>query len=232
MRLFALLSLLVSLLAPVAVSASEPVVVELFTSQGCSACPPADKLVHDLMDKDPSVIVLAWHIDYWDYLGWKDVFSSPENTARQDGYRQRWKLRSLYTPQIVVQGETQVVGSKGDEVAMYIESFQADAPMLEFEMKSENGVAGALITPLVGDLPASEVVIVRVTPEARTMIERGENAGNTFTYVNVVREMTWLADWDGKSPIVVEGVDLDDDRYVLIVQAKDFGPILGARYLN
>ncbi len=230
MRILALFSLILALAAPVA--AQEPVVVELFTSQGCSSCPPADAFAHDLVERDPSVIVLAWHVDYWDYLGWKDVFSSREATARQEGYRQRWKLRSLYTPQIVVHGEAQAVGSKRDEVSMYIESFRAEAPMLSFELKSENGVAGALITPLVPDLPAAEVVIVRVTPEAQTMIERGENAGNTFTYVNVVREMTWLADWDGKDPIVVEGVDLDDDRYVLLVQAKDFGPILGARYLN
>ena len=95
MRLIKPLSLIFALMLPIAAAAQGNVVVELFTSQGCSSCPPADEILQELAEDD-AVIVLGWHVDYWDYLGWKDEFSDPENTARQNGYRERWNLRTLW----------------------------------------------------------------------------------------------------------------------------------------
>ncbi len=232
MRLLSTLFLIMGLLLPLSAGAKQPVVVELFTSQGCSACPPADVFVHDLLKEDPSIIVLTWHIDYWNYLGWVDTFSRPENTARQAGYRDYMNFRSLYTPQIVVNGKSQMVGSRADEVKAYIDGVQAQTPVLSFVTKISSGVARTVITPEATGLPDTQIGIVQITPEVTTKVEAGENAGNTFTYVNVVRDLTWVSDWDGKSPIVIDGIDLSDGRYVLIVQARNFGAILGAVYLN
>ena len=110
MRFTKVLVIALSLFLPTVISAQN-VVVELFTSQGCSSCPPADALLQKLTGED-NVIVLGWHVDYWDYLGWKDVFSRHENTERQKGYRDRWNLRSLYTPQAVIHGEAHIVRSE------------------------------------------------------------------------------------------------------------------------
>ncbi len=213
------------------VVAAQNVVVELFTSQGCSSCPPADEIVRELMQEE-GVIVLGWHVDYWDYLGWKDEFSRPENTERQKGYRDRWNLRSLYTPQAVIHGEAQIVGSNEQEIRMYVGQFQAEEPMLDLILSTSGNTLNIQVSANVSGLPASEIFLVRVIPEATTSIKRGENAGKTISYVNVVEEMTWIADWNGRSNVDV-GASLDSkSQYVVLIQAKDFGPILGAGYLN
>lgn len=230
MRLPLILAVVLCFWMPAAVVAQN-VVVELFTSQGCSSCPPADKVLHDLALED-EVIVLGWHVDYWDYLGWNDEFASPENTKRQMGYRDRWNLRSLYTPQAVIHGEAQVVGSNEREVRMYVGQFQAEKPMLEIEATASAGSAQIRVSTKTSKLPAAEVFLVRIIPDASTDIRRGENAGRTINYVNVVQDITWIADLNGRSSVeILTAVD-SDSYYVVMVQAKNFGPILGAVYLN
>ena len=230
MRFNKILAVVLGLWLPTVVSAQN-VVVELFTSQGCSSCPPADKVIRELMQED-GVIVLGWHVDYWDYLGWKDEFSRPENTERQKGYRDRWNLRSLYTPQAVIHGEAQIVGSNEQEIRMYVGQFQAEEPMLDLTLSTSGNTLNIQVSANVSGLPAAEIFLVRVIPEATTSIRRGENAGKTISYVNVVEEMMWIADWNGRSNIDV-GASLDSDsQYVILIQAKDFGPILGAQNLN
>ncbi len=232
MRIFAILGLVITFLAPVPGWAKSPVVVELFTSQGCSSCPPADEFVRELALEDAAVIVLGWHVDYWDYMGWKDVFSLPEATARQEGYRRRWGLRALFTPQIVIQGETQTVGSNAPEVRMYVKDFEAETPVVSFQTTVAGGLASIRIAPLTENLPEADILIVRIIPEAETSIKAGENAGREHADVNIVRDSTRLTSWDAKTPMVVDGVKLGEGGFVLIVQAKNFGPILGAQYLE
>lgn len=230
MRFIKIFAVALSLWLPTVVSAQN-VVVELFTSQGCSSCPPADEVIRELMQED-GVIVLGWHVDYWDYLGWKDEFSRPENTERQMGYRDRWNLRSLYTPQAVIHGEAQIVGSNEREVRMYVDQFQAEEPMLDLTLSTSGDTLNIQVSANVSGLPGAEIFLVRVIPEATTSIKRGENAGKTISYVNVVEEMTWIADWNGRSNVEV-GASLDSDsQYVILIQAKDFGPVLGAQKLN
>src|SRR5215510_9766639 len=118
--LAAAVAMTVGLAAPPA--SADPVLVELFTSQGCSSCPPADKLLGELSQRS-GVVALAFHVDYWDYIGWKDKFAKPEYTDRQKGYRDALNLRTLYTPQMVIDGRLDVVGSERSEV----ESFISDA---------------------------------------------------------------------------------------------------------
>jgi len=229
MRLLSVLFLALNIAAPAV--AGGPVVVELFTSQGCSSCPPADDLLIDLAANE-DVIALGWHVDYWDYLGWKDAFSRPENTTRQMGYRDRWNLRSLYTPQMVIHGESQMVGSSRGKVKAAIANFQAEMPMLDFVISVNGATANARVSPLNDHLPAAQIFLVRVLPNTDTAIPRGENAGKTIAYANIVEEMVFIADWDGRSAIDVSGLDVGEGRNVLLIQAKDFGPILGAQYLR
>ncbi|MEE9453915.1 MAG: DUF1223 domain-containing protein [Paracoccaceae bacterium] len=228
MRLLQLFTLLVSLLSPITSHAGSTVVVELFTSQGCSSCPPADALLRDLSREDKNIIALGWHVDYWDYLGWKDQFSKPEHTSRQAGYRDRWNLRTLYTPQMVIHGETQIVGSHARKARAAIRGFQAESAMIDMRVQVQNGRAQVRISPLVNNLPTADILLVHVTPEAHSDIARGENAGKNIVYVNVVQDMSRLASWDGKTAIDVTGLDISTGAYILLVQAKNHGPILGA----
>lgn len=212
-------------------AAAQNVVVELFTSQGCSSCPPADEIISKLVDED-NVIVLGWHVDYWDYLGWKDEFSRPENTQRQMGYRDRWNLRSLYTPQAVIHGEAQIIGSDERKVRMYINQFQADGSPLELNLSQTGNTANIRVSAKGSGLPATDIYLVKIIPETSTEIARGENAGKTIKYVNVVEEMIWVADWNGRSTKSVNAPLDGGSDYIVLVQAKEFGPILGAEYLN
>ena len=230
MRLIKILVVAFGLWLPSAVFAQN-VVVELFTSQGCSSCPPADDVLRELASED-GVIVLGWHVDYWDYLGWKDKFSRPENTERQMGYRNRWNLRTLYTPQAVIHGETQIVSSNERKIRMYVDQFQAEQPMLEVGLNTSGDTANIKISALASRLPAADIFLVRVIPEATTNISRGENAGRSIIYVNVVEEMTWVGNWNGRSDVKVNASLKGGSRYVILVQAKDFGPVLGAEYVN
>ncbi len=230
MRFIKILAVALTLWLPSAVIAQN-VVVELFTSQGCSSCPPADDVLRELASED-GVIVLGWHVDYWDYLGWKDKFSRLENTERQMGYRDRWNLRTLYTPQAVIHGEAQIVGSNERKIRMYVDQFQAEESMLEITLNTSGDTADIKVSALASRLPAADIFLVRIIPEATTNIRRGENAGRTISYVNVVEEMTWIANWNGRSTVNVRASLKGDSKYVVLVQAKDFGPVLGAEYLN
>lgn len=230
MRLTTILAVVFSFWLPT-IAPGQNVVVELFTSQGCSSCPPADRVLQKLARED-DVIVLGWHVDYWDYLGWKDEFSRPENTARQMGYRHRWDLRSLYTPQAVIHGEAQIVGSNERKVRMYVTQFQSEKPMLDLKTRMSGDRAHVTISAIASGLPASDIFLVQIVPEVTTDILRGENGGKSVNYVNIVEDMTLLGNWDGRRPAELSASIDSSKTYVILVQAKDFGPILGAEWVN
>ena len=174
-------------------------VVELFTSQGCSSCPPADRLASELA-RDGRTLVLTLPVDYWDYLGWKDTLASPSNTARQRAYALARGDRKVYTPQIVVNGREAAVGGDGAAVMGAITRAEADGGLaLPVNLKIRDGRIEVAVAeprrPLAA--PHAEVWAFSFERAHEVQIGRGENAGRTATYANVVRHMTRLGAWDG-----------------------------------
>ena len=203
-----------------------PVVVELFTSQGCSSCPPADELLHKLSRRD-DVIALALHVDYWDYIGWKDQFALPGHTERQKGYARVAGRRTIYTPQMIINGSDHVVGTHPMDVSELI-ALHEDRD-LAVDLRVERSGQGVSITarPVRGISATLDVTLVQYEPEARVDITRGENAGRVLSYSNIVREWHDLGEWDGTGEWETE-VDLSPPAVVLIQEAG-FGAILAAQ---
>jgi hypothetical protein len=218
--------LALGLLVSASVRAEPPAVVELFTSQGCSSCPPADKLLGELSQRS-DVIALAYHVDYWDNLGWKDLFSTREATARQHVYGRSLSLSSVYTPQMVIDGHFDVVGSDRSEVfraltkprnAITLTASAKDGK-LQFELPK---------TALHGN---AEITLVCYSSAAETKIARGENAGKTLREFSIVRSIQSLGRWDGtlkQITVDLSSLPSDTDRAALLVQAEGQGAMLGA----
>jgi hypothetical protein len=215
-------------------------VVELFTSQGCSSCPPADKLLGELA-KDPSIIALSMPIDYWDYLGWKDTLANARFSARQKAYSHMRGDRDVYTPQVVINGSAHVVGSDRAGIEEAIgETRKADGVM---SVPVSMTVTGKQINVSVAasrNGPAAmhgEVWICSISKAVPIDIGRGENRGREITYHNVVRNLLKVGDWNG-SPgswsVPLENISSDGvDAAAVYVQdgSRDKpGPMLGAAY--
>ncbi|MEE8505172.1 MAG: DUF1223 domain-containing protein, partial [Kiloniellales bacterium] len=160
------------------------VVVELFTSQGCSSCPPADALLGELAGR-PDVIALSLHVDYWDYIGWKDPFGSPMNTARQRRYVEELGLRYVYTPQMIIDGRINAVGSRRDEVLDAIE--RAGRERAGFDIRFVESGGGKVVIP-AGHAPENGATVWLAVYDRshETEIKRGENAGRKLRNTNVV----------------------------------------------
>lgn len=207
--------------------AEEPVVVELFTSQGCSSCPPADALLARLTERD-DIIPLALHVDYWDYIGWKDKFADPAFTKRQKGYARAQGARTIYTPQMVVAGHSAVVGHKPMELAEQIMEAM-DAPRRVVLDVSRQGdeieVRVTALRPIEGEV---FLHLVRYEPSETVSIRRGENAGHTFTYHNIVTEWETMATWNGRDSLAIRHEAPGDKPGVVLVQEAGYGPILAA----
>jgi hypothetical protein len=208
---------------------SGPVVIELFTSQGCSACPPADRYLTKLAKKD-NIIALALHVDYWDYLGWKDIFGQKKFAVRQEKLNTRLKSRyRLVTPQMIVGGAGQFAGGKFADMGKFITEQQNLAPKAELVISRAGGKLHVSISPTRTAAPRSVVQVIRYTPSQSVRIKAGENAGNTFEYTNIVTSWETVAKWDGRKPLVLTRNISGDDPVVVIVQAAKNGPILAAR---
>ncbi|WP_343079379.1 DUF1223 domain-containing protein [Ostreiculturibacter nitratireducens] len=211
---------------------TNPVVVELYTSQGCSSCPPADALLAELAPRE-DVIALALHVDYWDYIGWKDSFAAPEYTMRQKAYARAVGARSVYTPQIVVQGQEHLVGLRPMELADLIRAHGAKPSPVRLTLERAGGAvrirAEALGNPLRRELI---VQLVRYTPEEVVEIMHGENAGRRITYANIVTSWQPLGEWDGAAPLAMEAPAEGDGPTVVILQEEGPGPILAAARLR
>jgi hypothetical protein len=203
-------------------------VVELFTSQGCSSCPPADAFLGELA-KRPDVLALSEHVDYWDYLGWKDPFASSENTQRQRAYARRLGLSYVYTPQMVVQGMGQIAGADREGVLALVARAK-DLPLVPVDVNRTG--EGAMVARLGSTtLPAAvHVLLVRFDPKHSTTVARGENGGRQVQNYNVVRGFTHLAMWNGEptSLPVLAATQGVGETWAILLQQTDGGRILGA----
>jgi len=183
---------------PLSVSAQTRAVLELFTSQGCSSCPPADKLFGELA-ADPTLIVLSLPIDYWDYLGWKDTLADPRHTARQRAYSKVRGDHEVYTPQVGVNGSLHALGSDKGAIEASIAKSHENPATLALPVKLSTA-AGHLAVSVAerNDLhiPA-EIWVAGLARSITVMIKRGENKGKTITYHNVARRWVKLDDWKG-----------------------------------
>jgi len=218
-------------LAPHARADAGPVVVELFTSQGCSSCPPADKLIAELAKRD-DVIPLALHVDYWDYIGWKDIFGDPVYTRRQKAYAREAGKRTVYTPQMVVGGEDHVVGYRPMDLAQLIEAHHAMASPVTLTLERDGGQVTVRASSTEAFDDEAVLQIVRYTPSEEVEIKRGENAGRTLLYTNIVDAWDAVAKWDGAKPLVVTLQIEGADPIVAIIQKAGPGRILAAAQLR
>ncbi|THD57921.1 DUF1223 domain-containing protein [Phenylobacterium sp.] len=230
MRKAALFSLVV-LALPIPVfagsaAAKTPVVVELYTAQGCASCGEANAHVAKLADKE-GVLALTFSVDYWDYLGWPDTFAKPEFADRQKAYVAKFALREPYTPQVVVDGAVQTAGSKAQKVDALVagaEKAPRDPPDVHFA--GGRVYVGSARAPKGG----GEVWLVRYDPrEQEVAVKSGDNKGQTIAARNVVRELTRLGGWKGKPTAFRLPAAQDEGlKTVVLVQAGHGGRILGA----
>ncbi|SDG24065.1 DUF1223 domain-containing protein [Alloyangia pacifica] len=204
-----------------------PILVELFTSQGCAACPPADAVLSELSARD-DVIPLALHVDYWDYIGWKDEFADPAFTKRQKGYARAAGRRSLYTPQMIVAGRYDVVGSRPMKVVDAIRAAAEHASPVKLLLARDGGDLVIRAEPLSKMPPETVVHLVRYAPEKIVDIEDGENAGLEMTYTNIAHGWQVIGSWDGQGAFETSVPLEGDDPAVVLLQEPPFGPVLAA----
>jgi hypothetical protein len=218
---------------PVPANTRVPVLLELFTSEGCSSCPPADRLLESLdrqtlANADP--IVLSEHVDYWNYLGWKDPYSSPLFSQRQHDYSTRLGAE-VYTPQMVIDGQFQALGSDQREVTQVI-ARAAQKTKLPVSIRATSGVAH--VEANSGGVNADLYLIV-ASDRAVSKVLRGENGGHMLTHVAVARSITRIGKWEGAArdlPLPAESkkeaLQPGETRVIAILQDPQTGRILGA----
>lgn len=227
--ILAVLSCIAMLQTTSAIAQDGPVVIELYTSQGCSSCPPADAMLHDLAKRD-DVIALALHVDYWDYIGWKDSFGRPENTARQQGYARAANAATVYTPQMIVGGVDHIVGSRPMQVMDAVQARRRQGNAFDVSIIRNGG--SVMISAAPGPRGDYVVQVVRYTPEETVSIGRGENAGRSISYANIVTSWDVVGRWDGQSPLALEATAAGGDPVVAIIQRASHGPIVGSAILR
>lgn len=217
---------LVALLASAGAQA-QTAVVELFTSQGCASCPPADAILVELAE-DPDILALTLPVDYWDYLGWVDTLADPAHTARQRGYAEARGDRMVFTPQMVVNGAVACVGSKRHEVSAAIETARTHPPAVPVSVEVAAGVADIRVG--AGVAAPAEVWLLAVDRALEVAIGRGENSGRHAHYANVVRGIVRVGAWTGEVAQYSHPLAAEGDFHVVLVQRSEAGrpgPILG-----
>jgi hypothetical protein len=213
--------------ASAAAPAAPPVVLELFTSESCSSCPPADDLLAEYARTRPDVLPLAFHVDYWNALSWRDRFSFPGATERQRGYAAQLGA-GVYTPQLVAAGRFQAVGSDRDAVEAAIRQAKHDqeaSPALEIDVAN-----GKVVVRVGQGTGRANVLLIGFDNLHSTSVRTGENGGRTITEANVVRSLANLGPWRGSTVSYTTPLPASD-RAVALLQAPD-GTILAARAIN
>lgn len=211
-------------------TADSPVVVELYTSQGCSSCPPADALFHEISDRE-DVIALSLHVDYWDYIGWKDEFADPAHAKRQRAYARGAGRRSIYTPEMIVNGTTDIVGTRPMQLADAIAKHAQAPAVMDLGLVRNGDELVVSSDPVTAEGPFV-VHMMRYAPSREARITRGENAGRTLTYANVVEGWKVLGQWDGRTPLSISADVEGDMPVVVLVQNMERGTIIGANRLR
>jgi len=216
-------------------------VVELFTSQGCSSCPPADKLLGELAD-DPSLVALSLPVDYWDYLGWKDTLALRGHTKRQRAYSKTRGDREVFTPQAVISGSVYALGSDKAAIEQALtKSRDSGALTVPVQVAVKDGAVSITTTAAkeaaVANSVLGEIWLCPISRKVHVTIGRGENNGHSIVYHNVVRRWVKLGDWTGQ-PVSyslpkasVTNGDAEIDAVAVLVQrgsASEPGPIVGA----
>ena len=215
-------------------------VIELFTSQGCSSCPPADAAFAEYAAR-PDLLALAFHVDYWDYLGWRDTLASPANTARQQGYGKAFGTQSVYTPQAVINGRVHMSGAKSGEILGTLAALEAKGEGMRVDVSAASSGESIMIDIGHGFTAHQKAhVLVAYFDDERTVeVERGENRGKTFTYRNSVTSLQSVGMWHGRATQlevpVADPVRAAAGGCAILLQkvSKDGkpGPILGATRL-
>ena len=213
-------------------------VVELFTSQGCSSCPPADKILGELTH-DKSIIALSFPIDYWDYLGWKDTLADSRFSARQKAYSHMRGNRGVYTPQAVVNGTTDVLGSDRNGIENAANRTQNVGGVMSVPVTMTQGSGQIKVSVAEGSGKSGEIWICAVSKQVPITISRGENRGQQITYHNVVRNVLKVGDWNGKAgswTVPIENITRDGvDAAAVYIQDGNRdkpGPMLGAAFTS
>ena len=226
MRTSCLVAALMCVISSAAMSAPRPAVVELFTSEGCSSCPPAESYLGDLARR-PDVLALAFHVDYWDDLGWHDRFDLADATPRQRGYAESLHLWGIYTPQVVVDGRENFVGNDRRSIG---KSLAAPREGIPVTIELRNGAILIALSAASGMSP-SEVLFIAYRHSAISAIGRGENAGRTLTEYNIVRAMRHLGSYTGGTlHLRVDAASLPQDAtdVAVLVQGARQGAIVAA----
>lgn len=221
--------------SPIGRSEHRPIVVELFTSEGCSSCPPADRLLADIVKTAPDgveIIALSEHVDYWDGLGWRDPFSSKLFTERQNKYAEQFGPDRVYTPQMIVDGATEFVGSDRAQLMKAIADARTRA---KASVAMAWRGAGSLNVTVSGAAKASDVMLAITEDGLSVDVKRGENAGHTLPHVRVVRSLVKIGQTDGAGafsvtvPAAIQaGWKAASLRATVFVQTRGLGPITGA----
>jgi|GEM_PF-140341 hypothetical protein len=208
----------------------QPIVIELYTSQGCSSCPPADKFMGELIKRD-DILGLTFHVDYWDYIGWKDPFARPENTARQKDLSSRLGLRHIYTPQMIIHGAVNAVGSSEWDVERAIKHTK-NYPQTPVKLTHNKGSQLNISIPASATKEPAKIYIIAYDDVHTTSIKRGENSGRKLSYFNVVRDMKHVGDWSGEAVslnVPLTGMMASGrSACAVIIQSERSGHILGA----
>ena len=221
--LAALLSVGACLSMPV-MAEQRPVVVELYTSQGCSSCPPADALLGALNERD-DVIAIALHVDHWDYIGWEDEFGQPAHAERQRAYAAEAGRRTVFTPEMVVNGQSNIVGAKPMVLSKAIADHKAKPARMTLSATREGDVLKVEGAMIASGAAPMDIHILRLTPEHVSKITRGENRGKTYTYTNIAHSWSVAGTWDGQEALVLSLGVVGDDPVVVLVQETGAGPI-------
>jgi hypothetical protein len=216
--------------ASIVSAAARPAVVELFTSQGCSSCPPADAYIGELAQRR-DVLALTYHVQYWDELGWRDRFGLSAATLRQRNYATFLHLASVYTPQVVIDGRADFVGSDRKSIGSSLASARAGAAVSIAVSDGQIQVdVGAL-----SDAAPCDVLLVSYLRTAVSPIGRGENAGRTLNEFNIVRDIRTLGRWAGEAReyrMRIDALPADATDVAVLVQAAGQAPIIGAGMMS